>query len=237
MARKLVDHLKGNLRFYLWLVFCAGLFALGGYAFYMDRTYELSGMSNQVPWGLGIIIDVSAIAIGAGSFFLVLLTVVFGRKEFEPLVRVSVLIGLIGYSLAGLALLTDLGRPDRFWHILVYLNQRSVLSLVAWCLLVFTVTAGAQFIPILRDAKFARRWPLIGPLSSLITRLTPLLVLVAALFALTHQGAAGATFGVVKARAVWFKPTLPIVFVATAILAGLGFTLMLVVATERVARR
>ena len=233
MAR-LMSPLRKNGLFYLWLALLAALIALGGYGYYMDRTHELSGMNNVVPWGLGIVIDISAIAIAAGSFTLAALVYVFRRTEFEPLVPVAVLIGLLGYSAAGLALLTDLGRPDRFWHILVYLNSHSVLSVVAWCLLLFTASLFLMLVPIIRRADFGRRLPLLGSISDLLVKVMPAVVLAGALFSLTHQGAAGATFGVVKSRAVWFKPTLPLVFTATAIFAGLGFTLMMVVVTERV---
>ncbi len=231
---RLLAHLKATWHFYAWILLLGGLVLLGVYAYYLDRTQELAGITDAVPWGLGIVIDVSAIAVSAGAFVLVALTYLFGRKEFEPLVRVSVLIGIIGYSAAGLALLTDLGRPDRFWHILVYLNSRSILSVVAWCLMMFTTVLALQLIPVLRDAPFARRWPLIGGIANLIQKLAPFLVLVGALFTLTHQGAAGATFGVVKARAVWYRPTLPVVFTSTAIFAGLGFVLMTVAITERI---
>jgi Ni/Fe-hydrogenase subunit HybB-like protein len=233
---RLVAHLKATWLFYIWILLLTGLFLLGGYAYYLDRTQELAAITNVVPWGLGIVIDVSGIAIAAGAFVLVSLTYLFGRKEFEPLVRVSLLVGILGYSAAGLALLTDLGRPDRFWHILVYLNSRSILSVVAWCLMVFTTVLVLQLIPVLRDAPFARRWPLIGGVASLLQKVMPFLVLVGALFSLTHQGAAGATFGVVKSRAIWYRPTLPIVFAGTAIFSGLGFVLMMVAITERVTR-
>ena len=231
---RLVAHLKSDWLFYVWILFLGALFLVGGYAYYLDRTLELAGISDAVPWGLGIVIDVSAIAISAGAFVLVALTYLFGRREFEPLVRVAVLVGIIGYSAAGLALLTDLGRPDRFWHILVYLNSKSILSVVAWCLMMFTTVLALQLIPALRDASFARRLPLVGLVADLLLKVMPFLVLVGALFSLTHQGAAGATFGVVKARAVWYRPTLPVIFASTAIFAGLGFVLMLVAATERV---
>ncbi len=231
---RLGTHLRRNWPFYLWLALLAGLFLLGVYSYYLDRTYELANISDRVPWGLGIVIDVSAIAIGAGSFVLVALTYLLGRDEYRPLTRVAVLVGIIGYSSAGLALLSDLGRPDRFWHILVHLNDRSILSVVAWCLLIFTTVLLLQLLPILRDAEWARRLPILGPVANLIERIMPVLVLVGALFSLTHQGAAGATFGVVKARAVWYRPTLPVVFAASAVFAGLSFILMMVAATERI---
>ena len=86
----LVAHLKRNWLFYVWLLLLAELFLLGVYGYYLDRTYELAGISDQVPWGLGIIIDVSAIAVAAGAFTLVVLRYLFQRDEFEPLVRVAV---------------------------------------------------------------------------------------------------------------------------------------------------
>ena len=109
---RLVTHIKANWLFDIWILFLGALFLLGGYGYYLDRTQELAGITDAVPWGLGIVIDVSGIAIAAGAFILVAFTYLFGRKEFEPLVSVALLVGIIGYSAAGLALLTDLGRPD-----------------------------------------------------------------------------------------------------------------------------
>lgn len=234
---RLIAHIRQDWLYYLWLGFLASLFLLGVYGYYLDRTYELADISNEVPWGLGIVIDVSSIALGAGAFVLVTLVYLLGRSEFLPLTRVAILVGMIGYSCAGLALLTDLGRPDRFWHILVHLNDTSVLSVVAWCLLIFTVVLGLQFLPIIRDAEWAKRIPILGFVAARVELAMPVLVLIGAFFSLTHQGAAGATFGVVKARAVWYRPTLPIVFAVTSVFAGLSFVLMLVTLTERLGRR
>jgi Ni/Fe-hydrogenase subunit HybB-like protein len=89
-------------------------------------------MSDPVPWGLWITIDLSAIALGAGAFTLSAVVYLFRLKRFQPLVRLAVFIGFIGYTTALLTLIMDIGRPDRFWHPWVYWNIHSVLWEITW---------------------------------------------------------------------------------------------------------
>ena len=54
--------------------------------------------------------------------------------------RTAEFIGLIGYTMAMMCLLMDIGRPDRFWHGFVFWNPHSVLWEVTMCVgLYFTV--------------------------------------------------------------------------------------------------
>ena len=74
----------------------------------------ITNMSNTVPWGLWITIDLSSIALGAGAFTLSAIVYLLGLKHFKPIIRLAVFVGFIGYSCALLTLIMDIGRPDRF---------------------------------------------------------------------------------------------------------------------------
>ncbi|MBI5081161.1 MAG: polysulfide reductase NrfD [Chloroflexi bacterium] len=80
---------------------------------------SLTGLTDNIPWGLWIALDLSSIAISAGAFSLSAAVYILGIKSLRPVARVAVFVGLIGYSMALLALLLDIGRPDRFWHAMV----------------------------------------------------------------------------------------------------------------------
>ncbi|PIV26537.1 MAG: hypothetical protein COS37_05920, partial [Anaerolineae bacterium CG03_land_8_20_14_0_80_58_20] len=91
------------------------------------RGLAITNLTDLVPWGLWITIDLSSIALSAGAFSLCAAVYLAGLKRYEPVARTATFIGLIGYSMAMLSLMLDIGRPDRFWHALVYWNTHSLL--------------------------------------------------------------------------------------------------------------
>lgn len=60
----------------------------------------VTNLSDQFPWGLWISFDVmSGVALAAGGFVIAATVHVFRLKRFEPLVRPTILTGLLGYLL------------------------------------------------------------------------------------------------------------------------------------------
>lgn len=102
---------------FLSMVILAGLIAG---LFVIWKGLSVTNLTDLVPWGLWITVDLSAIAISAGAFSLCAVVYLLGLKRYQPVARTATFIGLIGYTMALLSLLLDIGRPDRFWHALVY---------------------------------------------------------------------------------------------------------------------
>ncbi len=71
--------------FLAWLAFLALCLAIGLVSAYEVLTKGLSvtNMSNTVPWGLWITIDLSAIALGAGAFTLSAIVYILRLKRFS----------------------------------------------------------------------------------------------------------------------------------------------------------
>ncbi len=107
-----------------WLSFLSLFLATGLVAGLLVfwKGLSLTHLSDLVPWGLWITIDLSSIAIAGGAFFLCAGVYLFGLKQYQPVARTATFVGISGYTMAMLALLLDIGRPDRFWHALVYWN-------------------------------------------------------------------------------------------------------------------
>src|SRR5262249_24771662 len=57
--------------------------------------------------------------IAAGSYFIAILIEWFGAEEDEPLTHIAYWIAFPLIVLCGLALVIDLHRPERFWHMLL----------------------------------------------------------------------------------------------------------------------
>jgi len=184
------------------------------------RGLIVTNLTDTVPWGLWITIDLSAIALGAGAFTLSAVTYVFRLSRFRSLVRLALLIGIIGYTSAMLTLLVDIGRPERFWHPWVYWNVHSVLWEITWAISLYLSVMLVEFAPVLAELSLFDRWPGIRRMGHWIHKLTPVLALVGMLISLIHQSSLGATYGILKARPIWFKPSMPILFILSAMAAG-----------------
>ncbi|MCB9436429.1 MAG: polysulfide reductase NrfD [Anaerolineales bacterium] len=218
------------------------LFAMAGIGLVSGALVFINGLAitnltNRVPWGLWITVDLSAIALGAGAFSLSAIAYIFRVKSFRKISRMAVYVGLVGYTSAMLALLMDIGRPDRFWHPTVYWNIHSVLWEITMCVILYSSVLMVEFAPILLESKFMQRIFPRGPqIGHFLHSLTPVVAVIGLGLSLLHQSSLGATYGVLVARPIWFKPSMPVMFITSAVAAGATFTLAITVIYENLIR-
>src|SRR3970040_1261336 len=107
-----------------------------GAALYMEHHgHWVTGMSNQVMWGLPHVFAVFLIVAASGALNVASIASVFGRQMYKPLTRLS---GLLAITLlaGGLAVLVlDLGRPDRLIVAMTHYNFKSIF---AWNIFLYT---------------------------------------------------------------------------------------------------
>lgn len=218
----------------LGIMLAAGLF---GAIQALLHGLQVTGLNDRVPWGLWITHDLSAIALGAGAFTFSAAVYLFRIKRLEPLARPAVFIGFLGYTSAMLALFLDIGRPDRFWHPLVYWNVHSVLWEVTLCVVLYSTVLVLEVLPLLFESRFFDRWPRLRRAGHTLHRLTPILAVLGMGLSLLHQSSLGATYGVLSGRAIWFKPSLPILFILSAVAGGVSLTLLATVVTGKLSHR
>ncbi|HKC10331.1 MAG TPA: NrfD/PsrC family molybdoenzyme membrane anchor subunit [Methylomirabilota bacterium] len=100
--------------------------------------------------------------LAGGSYFLATLMDRVGPEQDRPLVRLGYLVAFPLVCVCGFVLTVDLGRPERFWHMLVQsqtfrpmLKTFSPMSTGAWVLLLFSGCAFVSFAGTLAE----RGWP------------------------------------------------------------------------------
>ncbi len=224
-----------------WLLFLGVLLLIGLISAIRVLWYglEVTNLTNSVPWGLWITVDLSAIALGAGAFSLSTIAYILRVKPFERIARIAVFVGFVGYTSAMLALVMDIGRPDRFWHPLVFWNIHSVLWEITMCVVFYSSVLVFELGPAVLESKIVtdklgfKRGP---QLAHLMHRFTPVVSVVGLGLSLLHQSSLGATYGVLVARPIWFKPSLPVMFILSAVAAGGTFTLGMTVLYENMVR-
>ncbi len=74
----------------------------------------VTNLTDLVPWGLWITIDLTSIAVSAGAFSLCAVVYLLGLKKFQPVARTATFIGLLGYSMAILTLTARYRPPGSF---------------------------------------------------------------------------------------------------------------------------
>jgi Ni/Fe-hydrogenase subunit HybB-like protein len=194
----------------------------------------ISHLSNTYSWGLWISLDLlCGVALGAGAFTMASIVYILDLKDFRPILRPSILTGFLGYGMVIVALLVDLGRPERIWHMMIYQNGRSVLLEVGLCVMLYTTVLALEFLPVLLEPT---RWA--RPLRLLHAITLPLVILGVVLSTL-HQSSLGSLFLIMPAKLnpLWYSPLLPLFFFLTALAVGLAMVIFESLISARVFRR
>jgi len=197
----------------------------------------ITNLTDSNPWGLWISLDLSSIALSAGAFTFATVVYIAKVKRYIPLARTAVFIGLTGYTMAVLALMLDLGRPQRFWRALVHWNIHSPLWEVTMCITLYLIVLVIETAPLLaRWSWLANRLPRVASLLKSLHKGAPVLAWLGLLLSLMHQASLGATYGVLKARPIWFRPGMAVIFTASAAVAGPALTILVADIASRLSR-
>src|SRR5829696_1480769 len=194
----------------------------------------ITNLTDRVPWGLWITIDLSSIALGAGAFSLCAGVYLFGLTRYQPIARTATFVGLVGYTMATLALILDIGKPERFWHSMVYWNVHSLLWEVTMCVILYLTVLLLEAMPIIANLEWLRkRFPKITKLMSGVHHYAPFLAIIGLGLSSLHQSSLGAAYGIIKARPFWFKPEMSVLFMFSAIVGGISMTLFATMLSAR----
>ncbi len=225
---------------HVWLAGLSIFLVIGVIGAFIVFTQGLvvTNLTDLVPWGLWITIDLSAIALSAGAFTLCAAVYLVGLKEYQPVARTATFIGIIGYSMAMLCLLMDIGRPDRFWHAFVFWNPHSVLWEVTMCVGLYFTVLTLETLPIIGGADwFQERWPKLSGWLTNVHHYAPYLAIAGLFLSMLHQSSLGATYGVLKSRPLWYSPSLSVLFMASAIVGGISLTVLASMIAARVSEK
>ena len=130
--------IEGNSAGYYGLVsVILALIATGvGSAYYMEHNgHHVTGMTNQIVWGMPHIFAVFLIVAASGALNVASIASVFGKKMYKPLAPLSALLAIALLAGGLVILLLDLGRPDRLIVAMTYFNFKSIF---AWNIFLYT---------------------------------------------------------------------------------------------------
>jgi Ni/Fe-hydrogenase subunit HybB-like protein len=188
-----------------------------------------TALSDGYPWGLWIAFDVvTGTAFACGGYALALMVYIFNKGKYHPLVRPAVLTSALGYSIAGLSVMIDVGRPWLAWKLIKVWtwNLNSVLLEVAICIMAYTVVLWIEMSPAIFERfektgpswlrTFATRW------NKVIEKSLIFILALGMLLPTMHQSSLGSLMLLAGPRlhALWNTAWLPLFYLMTCIAMG-----------------
>jgi molybdopterin-containing oxidoreductase family membrane subunit len=132
MSRIAFREIEGQSAGYYALLGAAGAAALAGLAaaFYMEHHgHIVTGMTNQIVWGMPHVFAVFLIVAASGVLNVASIASVFGRKFYKPLAPLSGLLAIAMLAGGLMVLSLDLGRADRLIVAMTHFNFKSIFAL------------------------------------------------------------------------------------------------------------
>ena len=190
---------------------------------YANGIGTVSNLSNSFPWGFWISFDLfTGVAISSGGFLMAGAVYIFELKQFKPLLRPSILTAFLGYIMVVIALLVDLGHPERIWYMMIHWNPTSVLLEIGICVMTYLTVLAIEFAPVvfegLKWQKFAH----------LIHRFIMVFVILGVVLSTLHQSSLGSLLLIqpTKLYPLWWTPILPILFFVSAVTIGMSMIIL-----------
>lgn len=129
----------GDWRYYAWMgalsIVC--LLGLNAYAKQLTHGLITTGMSNQVSWGVYIANFTFLVGVAAAAVMMVIPVYIYNNEELHDLVIFGELLAVAAIIMCLAFVTVDLGRPDRFWHLIPGIGQFNFpASMLSWDVIV-----------------------------------------------------------------------------------------------------
>lgn len=121
----------------LWVAFLIVVILISIYAYYqqLSKGLIITAMRDYALWGVYISNFVFFVAISLVGSLVTAVLRLSGAKWSTPLMRISEVIAVGAIIMAGLTIIIDMGRPDRFLYVIIYGRLQSP---IIWDVLVIS---------------------------------------------------------------------------------------------------
>jgi Ni/Fe-hydrogenase subunit HybB-like protein len=159
VASDILRNVRINLSFVLWMGFllitlAACLFA---YTVQLKKGLSVTGLRDTTSWGMYIANFVFFVATSLVGMLISSVLGLAGVKWIKPVARIAEIIAVAFAAVAGLVIISDMGRPDRLPFVFLY---GRVQSPILWDVTVVTtyffVSLLLWFLPMIPDLAISR---------------------------------------------------------------------------------
>jgi Ni/Fe-hydrogenase subunit HybB-like protein len=191
---------------------------------------DTTALNDGYPWGIWIAFDVvTGTAFACGGYVIALMVYVFNKGQYHNLIRPALLTSALGYTMAGVSVALDVGKPFTMWKVPLYFwhwNLNSALLEVALCIIAYVMVIWIELLPAPLDKwrrdphsklhRFAAR--VFVPYDRILTWVIGFALLLPAM----HQSSLGTLMVLSGPRLhdLWQTPLLPLLFLVSCISMG-----------------
>ncbi len=224
---------RGNKWYYGWIVFLLFFIYLGvaSYIKQLDQGMILTAMRDQVSWGFYISNFTFLVGVAAAAVLLVIPAYLYNFKPIKEIVLLGEMLAITAIIMALLFVVSDLGRPDRGWHILPLIGSMNFpSSLLAWDVVVLNgylaINCVAVFYVLYRlsigkDYRMSVIWPI---------------VILSIPWAISIHTVTAFLYNGLSARPFWNASIVAPRFIASALCSGPAIMLLLFQIVRKVSR-
>jgi molybdopterin-containing oxidoreductase family membrane subunit len=225
--------LRGNRTYRTWLAFL-GVLIVSGVLAYSNQVRQglgLTAMRDQVSWGFYIGNFTFLVGVAAAAVVLVIPAYIYNWKPIREIVIYGELLAISAITMCLLFVMVDIGRPDRFWHLIPpfgHLNFPS--SVLAWDVMVLNLYFLVNFVVathILYRAFHGKHY---------IKKLVVPLVLLSVPMAVGIHTVTAFLYNGLAARPYWNSSILAPQFLASAFCSGPAILLVVLQVLRRFTR-
>lgn len=155
----LLQNVNWSPRFKIWMGFLTLILVicLGFYYLQLRKGLGVTGMHDIVSWGIYISNFVFFIAASLIGMLISSVVGMIGYKWIKPISRIAEIIAVAFALVAGLVIITDMGRPDRLDHLLLYGRiQSPIIWDIAVVITYVALSLLLLYIPLIPDIALCK---------------------------------------------------------------------------------
>jgi Ni/Fe-hydrogenase subunit HybB-like protein len=129
----------GDWRYYTWMgaLTLIALLGLNAYCKQLVHGLVVTGMSDEVSWGVYISNFTFLVGVAAAAVMMVIPVYIYDNEEMHDLVIFGELLAVAAILMCLAFVTVDLGRPDRFWHLIPGIGEFNFpASMLSWDVIV-----------------------------------------------------------------------------------------------------
>ena len=209
--------IKGGARFYGWMAFLGIFVLIWLYGSYVQLTEGMiiTGLTDQVSWGLFLANFVFLVGVAAGAVTVVFPAYVYKHKALHDVTVLGEMLAIAAVVMCGLFIVSHMGRPDRLWHLIPGIgifNWPS--SMLTWDVLALS---GYFVLNVLGGFYYLYKKYCGEPLNK---NFYMPVIYIAIVWALSIHTITAFFMNTMPSRPMWFHSMMPIRFITTAFAAG-----------------
>jgi len=216
-------HLGRSAKIWVGVLGLIALWAFGSWIYQLTQGLIVTGIRDEVSWALYITTFAFLVGLSAGGLIMASAAEVFGARSLRPLARIGVLSAAACVLVAAMAIIPDLGRPDRVLNLFRYPNWSSPLIWDIMIIIIYLVFSVVDLMLMTRR----------GGTPSSRARAIRIVAYIGLPAAVLLHSITAWIFGLQFARPFWNTALMAPLFVTSAILSGTALIALVALAAQR----